>query len=314
MTRSPTQSKPIFRRLRPAALLAFALVFCSPPAPAIAAEEQALARLGDATVSSRDFLAMLQRLSPAQRADLQEQRAALEQLLWQNLAMQVLARKAREEKWAEQAEVQAQVREAVRKVSDGIVGASYLRERTRLADNYPSEAELSAAFAKMSAPPPIPATYQLAQIFLERPEKGSRHSMDEIRTEAKRIAQQARNGDFAALAREHSQDGASAPNGGELPPMPLSGMRPATGKVVARLAVGEVSEPVETAQGLFIFKLLQKQPERAPTLAGIAPTLRAAMRAELKTRKERELLEAMAPKQQLLIDDKLLANLLQNAP
>lgn len=66
--------------------------------------------------------------------------------------------------------------------------------------------------------------------------------------------------DFAELAREHSDDSASAPNGGELgffrAEDPLSDVIKAT---VFRMGVGQISEPVKDSGRFYLFRVTEKR-------------------------------------------------------
>jgi parvulin-like peptidyl-prolyl isomerase len=80
-------------------------------------------------------------------------------------------------------------------------------------------------------------------------------------------AQLVAGADFAELAREHSDDSASAPNGGELgffrAEDPLSDVIKAT---VFRMSVGQTSGPVKDSGRFYIFRVTEK---RARPLADV---------------------------------------------
>lgn len=84
---------------------------------------------------------------------------------------------------------------------------------------------------------------------------------EEALTRAQEVAEKAKaeGADFAALAREYS-DGPSAPAGGDLGPFSPDQMVPAFSAAVQELAVGEVSDPVETQFG---FHIILRQPVAA---------------------------------------------------
>ena len=83
---------------------------------------------------------------------------------------------------------------------------------------------------------------------------GVTRTKEEARMLAGELATRAVAGeDFAELAREHS-DGPSAPKGGSLGDFPGSRMLPAFTEACAMLAVGEISEPVETHFGYHVIR------------------------------------------------------------
>jgi foldase protein PrsA len=69
-------------------------------------------------------------------------------------------------------------------------------------------------------------------------------------------------GDFAQLAKENSQDPASAANGGDLGFFPKGKMVPEFEKAAFDLAVGAVSEPIRTVYGYHIIKVTEKKTDQ----------------------------------------------------
>jgi peptidyl-prolyl cis-trans isomerase C len=80
------------------------------------------------------------------------------------------------------------------------------------------------------------------------------------KTKAEAVLKDVKAGkDFAALAKENSQDPGSAPNGGDLGFFQQGQMVPAFDQVAFKLAPGEVSELVETNFGYHIIKVAEKK-------------------------------------------------------
>ena len=83
----------------------------------------------------------------------------------------------------------------------------------------------------------------------------------EARKEAELVLKEAKAGkDFAALAKEHSDDPGSKDSGGDLDFFPRGRMVPAFEEAAFKLAKpGELSDVVETPYGFHVIKLLEKQ-------------------------------------------------------
>jgi parvulin-like peptidyl-prolyl isomerase len=87
--------------------------------------------------------------------------------------------------------------------------------------------------------------------------------------------------DFAALAREYSEDPNSRENGGELPPLSATQMAPELARTSADLAVNGVGEIVTSRVGYHIVKLNEKLPPKTTSLSEATKDIR-----ELLTRQE----------------------------
>ena len=87
------------------------------------------------------------------------------------------------------------------------------------------------------------------------------------RAKAESVLKSAKGGaDFAALAREHSQDPGSAAGGGDLGVFRQGQMVGPFNDVAFKLAPGAISDVVETDFGYHIIKVVEKQPARAVAL------------------------------------------------
>ncbi len=111
------------------------------------------------------------------------------------------------------------------------------------------EAEAELARIKASAGEP---QYHLSEIYLivDNPARE-----DQVRDTARRLVAQLRQGaDFAAVARQFSQS-ASAAAGGDMGWVTAEQLPPVLAKVVAKMDVGAVSDPIRHGGGITILKL-----------------------------------------------------------
>ena len=86
--------------------------------------------------------------------------------------------------------------------------------------------------------------------------------------------------DFSALARELSDDKASAPNGGQLPWASEDRMHPALAKAAFALKVGEISEPVNVGVFWIIARLDERRPAGKIPFAEVQDIVIAKMRTD----------------------------------
>jgi len=130
-----------------------------------------------------------------------------------------------------------------------------------------------------------PETVRVRLLALQRGADDAERAVK--RAEAERLrAAAAAGGDFAALARAHSE-GARAADGGDMGWLPASALRRELADAVAALAPGQVSPVVEAGDQLFIAYLEGRKP------ASVRPfeEVRAEIEREL-TRQEEERLHA----------------------
>ena len=113
----------------------------------------------------------------------------------------------------------------------------------------------------------VPATYRVRHIMKVPPQGSGEDARVAARTQLEGLRQQITEGaDFAALAKEHSDDQRTREQGGEMPWIALSGREGNFEPAVAQLEVNELSGVVETPAGLHLIQLLEQRPARIRTL------------------------------------------------
>ena len=106
-------------------------------------------------------------------------------------------------------------------------------------------------------------------------------SLNDARERLQQLKQQLAAGeDFTTLARTHSDDTASAANGGDLGWVGPKQLVPAFEQAMSRLAPGEISDPVQTPFGVHLIQVLERR-EQAVT----GERERAAAREQIHARK-----------------------------
>jgi peptidyl-prolyl cis-trans isomerase SurA len=101
------------------------------------------------------------------------------------------------------------------------------------------------------------------------------------RAQAEAIAQRARSGeDFAALAREYSDDPTTKMTDGLLGEFFLKGLAPPYSYAVESLPAGGVSKPIQSEHGFHIFKVLERVDEKIPTYDELQDDIRNYLSAQ----------------------------------
>jgi parvulin-like peptidyl-prolyl isomerase len=225
---------------------------------AVACSDQSvLARVGSTRLRPADLDAWL----AARRGVSQQQ--ALDELV----ERQLLAEEAAKEDLAADPAVAARLHAAEREVL-----AQALLDKKLAA----GEAELRKQYAERRAELQQRQIH-VAQIVVRLGQGASR---DTARVRAQELYGRALRGGFEALAREASDDRASAVRGGELPLLREGDADPIFFDAAAKLRKGEISPPIETSYALHIVKALDEPVTSLPPFEQVRDRLAARTRSE----------------------------------
>ncbi|CAD7732264.1 Chaperone SurA [Xanthomonas hydrangeae] len=200
----------------------------------------------------------------------------------------VLAERARRQGLADDPQTAALLREA----ADTVLAQA---ERDHLLQSVTvSQADIAKRFA---ARPGDFDEFRLSHVFIaEQPESAPRRSHPLSQAQALERAQMlrrriARGGDFARLAAEASDDGATAADGGQLSSMFGLYLDTPFEVPVRALAVGEVSGPVRGPGGYHLIRLEERHTATLDTVGGM---IEAQLREELRDRAVAQLVQERA--------------------
>ncbi|WP_282413572.1 peptidylprolyl isomerase [Pseudomonas sp. PS01299] len=277
----------------------------SSPLAAVAAGP-AVARLGNQQVTPQELQALLATVPPATREQLRGNREALERWIRARLAEKAVLEQADAQGWAQRPDVVRQTRAA----TEQIVFRDYLRSVSTVPADYPSASELQQAYDAGKGNWQTPALYRVSQIFLAVPDA---QSLENVRKQATELSKKAQStpADFAALAIQYSQDRQTAERGGDSGLQPLQQLVPELRGAVAKLKVGAVSEPVQSAAGFHVIKLTEQQPARTATLDELRDQLTQALRAQRQEQIAQAYLDGMLNTATLSIDGAELNKVLE---
>jgi peptidyl-prolyl cis-trans isomerase D len=118
-----------------------------------------------------------------------------------------------------------------------------------------------------------------------------------VRAQAEELLKKARAGaDFAALAKQSSEDEGSAPNGGDLDYFGRGRMVPEFDTVAFAMEPGQISEPVKTSFGFHIIKLVDKKVGTTRSLEEVRPQLLDQLTVERAQQQASTLAETLRPR------------------
>ena len=204
-------------------------------------------------------------------------------------------------------EKRANVAIAMERAREQVLIENYLNARAEPDTAYPSAAEIQSAYDKNLAQFQVPALIRLAQILIRLPENPPAAEVKRAEGILREVSQKlGGGGDFAALARQYSQDEGSKDKGGELDWIPESSLSQLIREEAAALKPGGVSRALKTAFGWQIVKVLERRPAAVRPLAEVRDAIIKGLRdARLQENRQR-LIDALNQRSPPVIDDKVL--------
>ncbi len=139
-----------------------------------------------------------------------------------------------------------------------------------------------------------PKKFKARHILLQMPEDAAEADVKQNTEKLQGILDEIKNGaDFAALAKEHSDDTGSKENGGDLNWISAGDTVPAFNDMLVTMEAGQVSDIVRTNFGVHIIKVDEVQPASVKPLAEVEKDIRESMAKDAGLEKIREVLDAL---------------------
>ncbi len=223
----------------------------------VVAEPVVVGRVGSLEVTADDVRPALATLGSGERDALAKDPALLNQLVRSVLVQRLVVKEAQDKGFATRPDVLAKLD----RVREATLSEAYLQSVAAPPDDYPSDAELSAAYETNKAALLVPKSWRLAQIFIASTDGKPPKELDAVKKALKPAS-----ADFAALAATHSQEKESAARGGEIGWLTEAQVQPELRPHLAKLALGAVSEPLRLADGWHFLKVLDIREATTPTL------------------------------------------------
>ena len=202
-----------------------------------------LGKAGDIEITGSEIREIVAGLEAEQQTALAKDPAALGQFVRALLVQRLVLQQALDKKWDQDPAVIAKLVRA----RESALTESFLQNASTPEPGYPCDAELTDAYEASKSKLLIPRGYQLAQIYIAK----DKTKLDSVQKQLK-----AKNADFAALARTHSEEAASAARGGEIGWLTEDQIQPEIRAKLPDLTKGSVTEPIKLQDGWHILKLL----------------------------------------------------------
>ncbi len=269
-----------------------------------------IAEIGNETITSDQILPYLENITPEQRAALKQNPGALNQTVRLLILQQVLLKEAQAAAWDKQPDVVADIE----RLRQRAIAEGYLRTIAKVPDSYPSAAELQAAYDARKGTLLVPRQFQLAQIYISAPKTADKATDERTRTQLDTLNKKlkASGADFAAIARETSEERQTSARGGEIGWIAEAQLQP---EIRTKLgAKGSLTEPIRLGDGWYVVKVLDIRESRTPTFDEVKAQLSRAMKAERFKQNQEAYLAKLQQQNPMSINELALSKLLETAP
>jgi hypothetical protein len=270
------------------------------PAGAVDAADPVVAQRGAVTVTASEVRRILAAMDPDTRKQVESDPNQLAQRVRERVLQLAVLDRAHGEKFDTRPDVLYRAQLA----RDGAIADSYVATKLSTEADFPSEQQIAAAYEANKARFQMPRRYHLAQILLTIPANAAPATVEHVRQQALELRKQITDGhaDFAALARQRSDDKTTAQNGGEIGWLREEVLLPPIRQALVTMAPGAVSDPVRTPDGWHLVLLAGVQPAGQASLEEARDTLVRIMRQERTVQEQRKYLNDMLQEQPIKID------------
>ena len=281
------------------------------PCMLLAEEETALlGRLGEEAVTADIVKPALNSLNDEERVALARDPAALTKLVRSLMIQRLVLRDALAKKWDERPEVKDRIRQA----RDTAIADSFLKNVAQPPDSYPNEVELKSAYESRRASLAMPQTFHLAQIFVSDPKGQDKLAATAARVRLDKIRALLRmpDSDFAAIAREHSEERESAARGGEIGWLSQSQIQPEIFAKLPELKFKEVSEAIRLEDGWHFVQVIDARQPFVPTLEQVRADLVRTLRGERSRSGSQDYLSKLLQETPVVLNELEVSKLLKS--
>lgn len=276
------------------------LALLAPLLPAARAADDVIARVGATEIKADQVKPFLAGVSEQDREALLKNPAALSQAVRTLILQQLLFKEALAAGWDKTPEVAEQIE----RLKQGVVAESYLQSVAKIPDGFPSEQDVKSLYEARREDMKVPKQIQLAQIYVAVPQEADKAAQDKAKAKVDEVAKAAKSGDFAAVAREKSDERESATRGGAVGWLAEAQIQPEIRTKVASLPKGAMSDPIRLADGWYVVKVLDTKDPHIATFDEVKDQLVRLLRNE-RARANREAYMSKLQQQNPVVLDEL---------
>jgi len=296
---------PTNRRIRMALTMAATagLLCMGAPWHVAHAAGEVVAQGGSIQLGPSDVQALIASLPEAQRAAAVASLGSLEQVVRADIIQRSVLANAQAQNFGHDPATE----KALQQLDDEALTRLWIAHEAAVPAGYPAESEVQAAYELLKQRAPY--EYHLAQIFVSAPDGADPDKLEAAFTKAAEIRKDLATEDFGQVARQQSDEAASAARGGDLGFLPATQLLPSVLAAVQSLNPGQTVGPVKTADGLHFLKLIERRRTPLPALSMVHDRIVAALRARKQAQLEQAYLRGLAAKLDITVDQIELAKL-----
>lgn len=292
---------------KPHSALRIALLATAALLPCAQAADEVIARVAGEEIRGNQIKPYLATVSDEDREALLKNPAALSQVVRNLITQQMLYKEALAAGW----EKSPDVAEQIERLKQGLIAESYLQSLTKIPDGFPSEQDVKAVYEARKDQMNVPKQIELAQIFVAVSQEADKAEQEKARARIDEVAKAAKSGDFAAIAREKSDERETASRGGAVGWLALPQIQPEIRAKVSSLPKGGLTEPVRLADGWYVVKVLDVKEPHTASLEEVKDQLVKLLRNE-RTRANREAyLSKIQQQKPVVLDELALGKLIE---
>lgn len=257
-------------------LTTVAIALIGVPMMLSAADTTVIAKVGENEVRAEDIKPFIEKLSVRDQLVLSKDTAMLNDFVREIIIQQLVYKEALSKKWEQQPQVAAQLE----KIRQQAITQSYLQALSTPPEDYPSQADLQAAYdaLKKNNALQVPKQYRLAQIYVACPKGSDKDTEAKAQAKLDAAVKAVKSGDFATVAKSQSDDASSAQRGGDLGFLAESQIQPEIRSTLSSLSKGATSDPVRMNDGWHVVKVLEVKDPYTATLDEVKGSLANELR------------------------------------
>jgi parvulin-like peptidyl-prolyl isomerase len=257
-------------------LTTIAIALIGVPMMLSGADTTVIAKVGDNEVRADDIKPFIEKLPVRDQLLLSKDASALNEFVRGIIIQQLVYKEALSKKWEQQPQVAAQLE----KIRQQAITQSYLQSLSTPPEDYPSQADLQAAYdaLKKNNALQVPKQYHLAQIYVACPKGSDKDTESKAQAKLDAVVKAVKSGDFATVAKSQSDDASSAQRGGDLGFLAESQIQPEIRSTLSSLSKGATSDPVRMNDGWHVVKVLEVKDPYTATLDEVKGSLANELR------------------------------------